>query len=452
VDRLFAGWQQTMPTHEKRDTHRKALSLNLDATIFGSFAEIGAGQEVARWFLRVGGASGTVAKTISAYDKEVSDHLYGVGTRYVSKQRLQAMLDSEWAQLLGQLQGSRGADTKFFSFVDTVSARSYAGTNDCHGWVGLRFLLEPGGVPSEVILHVNLRDPTNVGQQEAVGILGVNLIYAAHHALGSSEEFLASVFEDLGLHRLEIDCLEFSGPSFELWDRDEIHAFLAVRGYAEAVVFPVDKQLVPPNELLYKRALVLAPGKFDSVCQLHAYLLEDTLAQLPEINLTESKGGLGLFCLSIPGIPAEGKGAPVEDIVKQVETLRRLGYGVLVFRAQELYKMSAYANRYTKLRIHFAVGLSVLVRVFEDRYKDLAGSLLEGIARLFTQNVRLTVYPMASEEMQRGATAEGLVGWKWKEMDGVVTAENFHPSGPLDSLYQFLLSTEFILPGKLAEH
>src|SRR5271154_2502060 len=167
-----------MPTHEKHDTHQKALSLNLDLTIFGSFAEIGAGQEVARWFLRVGGASGTVAKTISAYDKEVSDEIYGAGTRYVSRPRLQAMLESEWKQLLAQLQATRGTDTKFFAFVDTISARNYAGTNDCHGWVGLRFRAQPNAVPNDVILHVNLRDSSNVQQQEAVGVLGVSLIYA----------------------------------------------------------------------------------------------------------------------------------------------------------------------------------------------------------------------------------------------------------------------------------
>jgi hypothetical protein len=434
---------------EKYDTHQKALSINLDATIFGSFAEIGAGQEVARWFLRVGGASGTVAKTISAYDKEVSDHLYGTGTRYVSKPRLQAMLGKEWEQLLGQLGASRGADTKFFSFVDTISARNYEGTNDCHGWVGLRFLRQPGGPTHEVILHVNLRDPNNVQQQEAVGILGVNLIYATHHALGSAEEFLASVFEELGLHRLEIDCVELMGPSFEHWDRNGLHAFLVAGGYAEAVVFPADNQLVPPNELLYKRALVLTPGRFDNLGQLHATLMQDTLAQLPEEELKESKGGLGLFCLSTPETNAEGKGAAVKEIVERVETLRRLGYGVMVFRSQELYRMVAYANRYTNSRIHFAIGLSVLVRVFEDRYNDLAGTLLEGIARLFTQNVRVSVYPMPAEEVHRHVRLAGLTGWRWKETDGMVRGENLHPSGALDFLYQYLLSSKFILPGKL---
>jgi hypothetical protein len=437
-----------MPTHEKHDTHQKALSLNLDVTIFGSFAEIGAGQEVARWFLRVGGASGTVAKTISAYDKEVSDHLYGMGTRYVSKPRLLAMLNSEWEQLLGQLQASRGTDTKFFSFVDTISARNYAGTNDCHGWVGLRFRTQPNAAPNDVILHVNLRDSSNVQQQEAVGILGVNLIYAAYHAAGSVEEFLASAFEDLGLQRVEIDCVESKGPAFESWDRNQLHAFLVAGGYAEAVVFPANNQFVPPNELLYKQALVLAPGRFDNVSQLHANLVQDTLAQLPEEDVEESRGGLGLFCLSVGG-PNDGRiEVPVKEIVEHVEALHKLGYGVMLFRAGELYTMSAYVSRYTKSRIHFAIGLTLLARVFEDRYKDLAGSLLEGIARLFTQNVRVCVYPMSAENVQRRVKVAGLTGWTWKETNGMVTADNLHPSGPLESLYQYLLSSEFILPGK----
>jgi hypothetical protein len=437
-----------MPTHEKRDTHQKALSLNLDAGIFGSFAEIGAGQEVARWFLRVGGASGTVAKTISAYDKEVSDHLYGTGTRYVSKPRLLAMLNGEWEQLLGQLQASRGADTKFFSFVDTISARNYAGTNDCHGWMGLRFRTQPNTAPHDVILHVNLRDPSNVQQQEAVGILGVNLIYAAYHAAGSFEAFLASVVEDLGLQRVEIDYVESRGPAFESWDRNQLHAFLVAGGYAEAVVFPANNQFVPPNELLYKQALVLVPGRFDNVDQLHANLVQDTLAQLPKEDVEESKGGLGLFCLSVGGGNGGRIEVPVKEIVEHVVALHELGYGVMLFRARELYAMTAYVNRYTKSRIHFAIGLTVLARVFEDRYKDLAGSLLEGIARLFTQNVRVCIYPMSAEDVKRRVKVAGLTGWTWKETNGMVTADNLHPSGPLDSLYQYLLRSEFILPGK----
>jgi hypothetical protein len=346
------------------------------------------------------------------------------------------------------LHASRGADTKLFSFVDTVSARNYLGTNDCHGWVGLRFMREPGGAANNVILHVNLRDPSNVQQQEAVGILGVNLVYAAYTALGSAEEFLASLSEELGLHRVEIDHLELTGPSFEFWDRQEIHAFLVAGGYAEAVVFPADNQLVPPNELLHSRAVVLAPGAFDNVGQLHRNLIQDTLPQLPEEELKESKGVIGLFCLPVGGTSAERNGMHIKEIVEHVKALQELGFGVMIFRAKELYKMSAYANRYTESRINFVIGLTVLMRVFEDRYEDLAGTLLEGVARLFTQHVRLSVYPVAAEEVQRRVKTGGLSGWRWKEIDGMVSADNLHPFGPLDSLYQYLLSSKFIIPVK----
>src|SRR5690348_7725098 len=207
-----------MPLPQKLDTHHKALTLNLDPSTFGSFAEIGAGQEVARWFLVVGAASGTVAKTISAYDKEVSADLYGSSSRYVSRERLEGMLDSEWAQLLNQLHKSRGSHTSFFCFVDTVSSRNYAGTNEPHGWVGLRFQLRPGGPPSDILLHINLRDASNLLQQEALGILGVNLIYAAFYQLQSKESFLDSVAQDVE-KRIEIDYVDLRGLAFEGWDR-----------------------------------------------------------------------------------------------------------------------------------------------------------------------------------------------------------------------------------------
>src|SRR5580658_556445 len=223
----------TMPSAEKHDTHHKALTLNLDAAAFGSFAEIGAGQEVSHWFFVVGGASATVAKTISAYDKEVSDDLYGSGSRYVSRQRLEAMLDKEWTQLLAQLDKDRGAKTRFFSFVDTVSARNFAGTNDPHGWVGLRFQLQPGGAPNDVLLHINMRDPTNVLQQEAIGILGVNLIYAAFYELQTKESFLGGVAQDVVKERIEIDYIDLRGPAFESWDQRMLLAHLVSAGLAE---------------------------------------------------------------------------------------------------------------------------------------------------------------------------------------------------------------------------
>src|SRR5215475_13631045 len=236
-----------MSATEKLDTHQKALTLNLDPSKFGSFAEIGAGQEVARWFLAVGAASGTVAKTISAYDKEVSDDLYGPGVRYVSKERLEAMLDSEWAQLLKQLEKTRGPQTRFFSFVDTVSARNYAGTNEPHGWVGLRFQLQPGGQPNDILLHINMRDASSLLEQEAIGILGVNLVFAAFHQMQSKESFLQGLTECLE-NRIEIDYVDVRGPGFESWDQGTLLLLLIQMGFAEAVCFPANGSPVPPSE------------------------------------------------------------------------------------------------------------------------------------------------------------------------------------------------------------
>lgn len=434
-----------MPTEQKISTHQKALTINLDGSIFGSFAEIGAGQEVARWFLTVGAASGTVAKTISAYDKEVSDDLYGRGTRYVSQPRLEAMMESEWKQLLAELQAIRGATTRFFTYVDTISARNFAGTNECHGWVGLRFQQAVGGPANDVVLHINLQDPTNLQQQEAVGILGVNLIYAAGHHLASPEEFLAALFEDLSLERMEIDLLDLRGPAFESWDKRKLHATLVTNGYAEAVAFSAEGRAIPPTELLYKKALVLAPGLFETASDLHGQLIQSTLAQLPKEELEQSKGSLGLFCLSgqpmIAGVPAP----TAEHLMRHVNDLQLLGFGTLIFRAKELYTMSAYVSRYTKSQVYFAVGLSVVIYAMQDRYKNLEGALLEGTARLFTQNVRLSVYPMTEAALKARLQELGAGDWSYEVTEGLVYVDNLHPAEPINFLFRYLLACGFVV-------
>jgi hypothetical protein len=439
-----------MVTQEKIGTHQKALTINLDGAVFGSFAEIGAGQEVARWFLTVGGASGTVAKTISAYDKEVSDDLYGPGTRYVSKPRLEAMMESEWKQLLDELQASRGATTRFFTFVDTVSARNFAGTNECHGWVGLRFLQSPGGPASDVILHINLQDPTNLQQQEAVGILGVNLIYAVRHHLASPEAFLAGVFEDLSLERLEIDLVELKGPAFESWDKRLLHASLVTNGYAEAVAFSAEGAAVPPTELLYKKALVLAPGLFEIASDVHGQLIQSTLAQLPKEELEESKGSLGLFCLPGQSIIPGATAPTAEHLMRHVNDLQKLGFGTLIFRAKELYTMGAYVSRYTKSQVYFAVGLSVVIYAMQDRYKNLDGALLEGTARLFTQNIRLSVYPMTEAALKARLAELGAGEWTYEATDGLVYVDNLHPAEPINFLFRYLLACGFLISARPA--
>ncbi|HET7105577.1 MAG TPA: hypothetical protein VFI38_02130 [Candidatus Acidoferrum sp.] len=441
-----------MPTAEKISTHQKALTINLNDAIFGSFAEIGAGQEVARWFLTVGGASGTVAKTISAYDKEVSDDLYGRGTRYVSQPRLEAMMESEWKQLLAELQASRGATTRFFAFVDTISARNFAGTNESHGWVGLRFQQSPGAPASDVILHINLQDRTNLRQQEAVGILGVNLLYASVHNLDSPESFLAGLSEDLGLARIEIDLVELKGPAFESWDKRRLQTSLVTSGYAEAVAFSADGRAVPPTELLYRKALVLAPGLFETASDLHGQLIRTTLANLPAAELEQSKGSLGLFCLPGQSSLPEGHAPTPEYLLQHVDALQKLGFGTLVFRAKELYTMSSYVSRYTKSQINFAVGLSVLLYALQDRYGHLAGALLEGTARLFTQNVRLSVYPMTESAFKARALELGASDWTYELTGGLVSVDKLQPAEPVNFLFRYLVASGFIVPALPADN
>src|SRR4051794_29343733 len=201
-----------------RDTHAKALAINLDGSIYGSFAEIGAGQEVARWFLTVGAASGTVAQTISAYDKAFSDDTYGAGTRYVSRERVLAMLDREYKLLVERLGPTRGPQMRFFAFANTVATRNYKGDNEQHGWIGLRFQSQPLAEPNDLLLHVNLMDSSAAEQQQALGVLGVNLLYSVHHACDAAGNFLDRLWDGLSIDRLEIDVLDFTGPTFKEQD------------------------------------------------------------------------------------------------------------------------------------------------------------------------------------------------------------------------------------------
>jgi hypothetical protein len=428
-----------MASAERIDTHHKALTLNLDPSTFGSFAEIGAGQEVARWFLIVGGASGTVAKTISAYDKEVSDDLYGSGSRYVSKQRLEAMLESEWTQLLTQLERTRGSQTRFFSFVDTVSARNYAGTNDPHGWIGLRFQLQPGGPPNDILLHINMRDPSYVLQQEAIGILGVNLIYAAFYQLVTKESFFAGLAQDVLRERIEID-----------WDRPTVLAYLVQAGLAEAVFFASTGSSVPPTEVLYKKAVVLAPGYFGHVDpahrQIHVQMLAAGVQELRKELGETSSAPIGIFSLSAAPLRPEASAPEILDLLQRIDALLAQGGNVLLFRQRELYTMTALVNRYTNAAVRFVAGLSLLIRAFDDPYFNLEGRRLEGLSRLFAQNVRIYGYPMTVVDLQEAIKNFSATGLEWSETNGWVSAEQLRVPPPLGHLYAYLLASNFLVP------
>jgi hypothetical protein len=438
-----------MAAVEKLDTHRKALTLNLDPSVFGSFAEIGAGQEVARWFLIVGGASGTVAKTISAYDKEVSDDLYGAGSRYVSRQRLEGMLGREWTQLGNQLAKSRGSQARFFSFVDTVSARNYAGTNEPHGWLGLRFQQQLGGQPNDILLHINLGDPTNLRQQEAVGILGVNMIYAAFYQLQTTEHFLESLMQCVE-NRIEVDYVDLRGPAFETWDQRALLVHLVCRGFAEAVCFPSNGSPVPPTEVIHRNPVVLAPGYFvhmdPSHAEIHTRMLASGIRQL-QGEMGEAKTTpRGFFCLTLAPSKTTELPPRVPDLLHRIDTLRSCGGDVLLFREQELYTMTDFVNRYTQALVRFVVGLSVVIRAFEDRYSKLDGGFLEALSHLLAQNVRIYAYPMITTDLKEVIERISATDWEWDETDGWVSARQLRLAAPRGHLYAYVLDSNFLVP------
>jgi len=441
---------------QEPDVHQKALTLNLDQSTFGSFAEIGAGQEVARWFLVVGGASGTVAKTISAYDKEVSDDLYGSGSRYVSRQRLEAMLENEWTQLLTQLEKTRGAKTRFFSFVDTVSARNFAGTNDPHGWMGLRFQSQPGGPPNDILLHTNLRDPSNVLQQEAIGILGVNLIYAAFYQLETKESFFAGLAQDVVKERIEIDFVDFRGPAFASWDRLTLLSYLVQAGLAEVVFFPSAGSSVPPTEVLYKKAVVLAPGYFGHMdpvhSQIHVRMLAAGIHQLRQELGESSSEPIGLFSFSSAPFSPHAPAPELPDLQHRIDALVARGGNVLLFRERELFTMTAFVNRYTNAPVRFVAGLSLLIRAFHDPYFNLEGRRLEGLARLFAKNVRIYACPMTVVDLQEAIKSFSFSGVEWSETNGWVSAKQLRIASPLGHLYEYLLASDFLVPMTIPEN
>jgi len=268
----------------------------------------------------------------------------------------------------------------------------------------------------------------------------VNLIYGVFHHLSSPAEFLAGLFEDLSLERIELDLVELSGPAFAKWNQHELHASLVADGYAEAIAYQPDGTPAPPTELLYKKALVLAPGLFDNVNQFHSELIQTTLAQLPKEEIEQSKGNLGMFCLSSQMM--EGVGAPTPGhLAQRVQDMQKLGFGAMIFRAKELYAMSEFVSRYTKSRVYFAVGLSVMIYALQDRYQHLAGALLEGVARIFSQNVRLSVYPMTEGALKERLAQTNDMKWNYRVTDGMVYVENLAPEGPQGHLFRYLLDS-----------
>jgi hypothetical protein len=410
------------------NTHDKALQINIDASRYGAFAEIGAGQEVARWFFHVGGAAGTVAKTISAYDMTVSDAIYGPAERYVSRQRLKAMLDYEYGLLVQRLGADRGQRSRLFAFADTVAAKSHSRREEGQGWLGIRFQAEPRGEPSEIILHARLWDSENVRQQEALGILGVNLTHGAFYSRGRAEDLIATLMDGLTRERMEVDMIKFDGPAFAGVDNRLMSLQLVQQRLTNAAMFAPGGEVLEPAELLYHKPVLIERGSFRPATKVTLDMLERSLRMLGKDRNVNEPEPVVLMEMTLRNLFAPGQETDHRDFLARVETLRALGKTVMISNYSRFHNVTAYLRRYTRERIGMALGIPTLAQLFnEDHYRDLGGGALEAVGRLFDGPMTLFVYP-----------------WKNPRTSEVVTAENFQVPAGFHHLYRFLLENRRI--------
>jgi len=418
------------------DAHGKALSLNLDGSIYGTLAEIGAGQEVAQWFFRVGAASGTVAKSISAYDKTVSDDIYGAGSRYVSKERLLAMLNYEYTLLLERLSFSRGQGTRFFVFADTVAARNYQGANEQHGWLGIRFQTEPNSQPSQIVLHINLRDLTAELQQKAIGILGVNLVYAAFHQRSRVETFLEGLFGELSMSRVEIDVIELNGEAFVTEDERLWCLELLRHKMAHAISFDTEGKIAEPSSRLRKRPLLVLRGSFSRPEYLDSHLFAAGRIQLAAEGAALEREPAAILELTIHHA-SHAEEFSLAEMMECVQKAAPLG-SVLVTDYPETYRLSRYLRRHTTQAVRFIVSVATAAKMLNEAfYLSLPGTLLEGVGKLLATNVKLYIAPMCADAFH--AAIGGSSGLEVKNSgNSLVTLDDLAPSAPNLYLWEYL--------------
>ena len=407
-------------------TNRKALQINLDAKKYGTFAEIGAGQEVARRFFTVGGAAGTIAKTMSAYDMTFSDAIYGPTDRYVSRKRLWTMLDHEYDLLVKRLDAKLGGDRTFFVFADTVAARSFKQHNESHGWLGVRFQTEPRGEPSQIIIHVRMLDEPNADQQEALGVIGVNLLYGAFY-YSQPERLISSLQENLAAGRIQVDLIKFSGPSFAKIDNRLINLQLVSQGLTDAVMFTADGEMVQPSEILHKKAILIERGSFRPVTYATNDMLEGARGQFLKESGCSEEDTVVLMEMTLENLLSEGQ-LNHADFLARVDILGALGRTVLISKFGEYYRLASYLSRYTNRMIGLVMGVPSLIEILDEKYYlNLEGGILEALGRMFKHGLKLYVYPVIDETT--GA---------------ILSATQVHVAPNLRALFQYLIDNRYI--------
>lgn len=409
-------------------THQKALAVNLDECTYGAFAEIGAGQEVARWFFRVGGASGTVAKSMSAYDMQVSDAIYGHAERYVCEQRLATMLDHEWRLLIERLGASRGERTHFFVFANTVAVKSYSGNNEAHGWMGIRFQVAPRAAPCNVTVHVRMWDREAVQQQEALGIVGVNLIHAATQFGNDPRAVIASLAGELTTSRIEVDMIKFEGDLYAGVD-NRLMSFRLVEEHLTNAVLFTPSGVAQPSEILRKKPVLTMRGRFHPVTLMHTDMLQCARAQFAQEPANAGKEFITLAEIPLNVLQGEDGVTSESDLLARLDVLAALDQEVLITNYRDYFRLSSYFQRYTREMVGLALGMTELAALFtESNHEHLEGGILEALGRLFKSGVRLYLYP------RRDATTGVLL-----------TAKNFQVKPELRGLYDYLLENRLLV-------
>lgn len=407
-------------------TKEKALSLNLNESIYGSLAEIGAGQEVAANFFKAGGASGTIAKTMSAYDMDFSDAIYGQTDRYVCEEKLIKMLNKEYGLLSIRLT-KRAEKSNFFAFANTIETINFKKTNQGHGWLGVRFQLEPNAPHNDLIIHVVLKDPETIWQQEVLGKIGVNLIYACFNHSNNPDRMMVSIVDNISEGRVEIDYFKLSGPSFKEVDNRLMSLKLVKYGLTHAAMFDKDGNNKQPSTFLYKKNICVLRGYFRPVTVVSVDMIESAIHEFKKDPLVDHDRMLITTELTLNDLSFEGK-IDESDFLDRVELLNSLGQNVMISNYTEHYKLAAFLSQFTKgRRMSFVVGTDNLRKLFDESYyKNLGGGLLESFSRLFGSNVKLLIYPT----LHNGT---------------IETSLNFEPPKNLEHLYLYLKENDFVV-------
>jgi hypothetical protein len=412
-----------MEDAKKLSTQEKALRINLSKAVYGSFAEIGAGQEVAANFFKVGGASGTIAKTISAYDMKFSDAIYGHCDRYVCEDRLESMLDKEYT-LLPERLSERISRTQFFAFADTVEILNYDRTNQGHGWIGLRFQLAPGKEPNDCILHLKLHDNDPLQQQYAVGIVGVNMIYGCMF-VSDPETIMMSLLDGLSSRRMEIDYFKLSGPDFKHVDNRLMALKLVKNGFTKAAMFGPDGTVMQPSEILYKKNVLVLRGRFRPVTHVNVDMLLSSRRHFKNEPDVDRSKMVVLTELTLNDLSPDGN-IDEKDFLHRADIICSLGQTVIVSNYFEYYRLVDYLSKITRgKKIGIILGIYALQKIFEEKtYENLRGGIMESFGSLFGTNVKLYIYP----------------AWK-RESKDLFTLKDFEETIPVNvrSLFRYLV-------------